>query len=56
MQIAAEQKNIELAAKKAERKEKELLETQVKPAEADKRCRNYGQKQKKLNLSRKQKL
>ena len=32
--IVAEQKNIELAAKKAERKEKELLETMVKPAEA----------------------
>lgn len=34
--IAAEQKNIELAEKKAERKEKELLETMVKPAEAEK--------------------
>lgn len=34
--IAAEQKNIELALKKAERKEKELLETMVKPAEAEK--------------------
>ena len=34
--IVAEQKNIELAAKKAERKEKELLETMVKPAEAQK--------------------
>lgn len=34
--IAAEQKNIELAIKRAERKEKELLETMVKPAEADK--------------------
>lgn len=34
--ISAEQKNTELAQKKAERKEKELLETQVKPAEAEK--------------------
>lgn len=34
--IVAEQKNIELASKKAERKEKELLETIVKPAEAHK--------------------
>lgn len=34
--IATEQKNIELAQKKAERKEKELLETMVKPAEAEK--------------------
>lgn len=34
--IVAEQKNIELALKKAERKEKELLETMVKPAEAKK--------------------
>lgn len=34
--IATEQKNIELAEKKAERKEKELLETMVKPAEAEK--------------------
>ena len=34
--IVAEQKNIELAQKKAERKEKELLETMVKPAEAQK--------------------
>ena len=37
--IAAEQKNIELAIKKAERKEKELLETMVKPAEAEKATR-----------------
>ena len=37
--IAAEQKNIELALKKAERKEKELLETMVKPAEAEKATR-----------------
>lgn len=34
--IAAEQKNIELAQKKAERKEQELIETMVKPAEAQK--------------------
>lgn len=34
--IVAEQKNIELAEKKAIRKEKELLETMVKPAEAHK--------------------
>ena len=34
--IVAEQKNIELAQKKAERKERELLETMVKPAEAQK--------------------
>lgn len=34
--IMAEQKNIELAEKKAQRKEKELLETMVKPAEANK--------------------
>ena len=34
--IAAEQKNIELAEKKAQRKEKELLETMLKPAEAHK--------------------
>lgn len=34
IEIAAEQKNIELAQKKAERKEAELLETVVKPAEA----------------------
>lgn len=36
IEIAAEQKNIELARKKAERKEAELLETVVKPAEAQK--------------------
>lgn len=36
IQIAAEQKNIELAKKKAERKEAELLETVVKPSEAEK--------------------
>ena len=34
--IVAEQKNIELAEKKAARKEKELLETIIKPAEAHK--------------------
>ncbi|MBU3804082.1 MAG: flotillin family protein [Candidatus Cellulosilyticum pullistercoris] len=34
--IVTEQKNIELAQKKAERKEKELLETMIKPAEAQK--------------------
>ena len=34
--IVAEQKNIELAEKKAQKKEKELLETMVKPAEAHK--------------------
>lgn len=34
--IATEQKNIELAEKKAEKKAKELLETMVKPAEAEK--------------------
>ena len=34
--IVAEQKNIELAQRKAERKEKELLETIIKPAEAQK--------------------
>lgn len=36
IEIAAEQKNIELARKKAERKEAELLETVVKPSEAEK--------------------
>lgn len=36
IQIAAEQKNIELAKRKAERKEAELLETVVKPSEAQK--------------------
>ena len=36
IQIAAEQKNIELARKRAERKEAELLETVIKPSEADK--------------------
>lgn len=36
IEIAAEQKNIELAIKKAERKEAELLETVIKPAEAQK--------------------
>lgn len=36
IEIAAEQKNIELAKKKAERKEAELLETIIKPAEAQK--------------------
>ena len=36
IQIAAEQKNIELAKRKAERKEAELLETMVKPSEAEK--------------------
>lgn len=35
IQIVAEQKNIELAKKKAERKEAELQEMVVKPAEAD---------------------
>lgn len=40
--IAVEQKNIELALKKAERKEKELLETMVKPAEADKATRTLN--------------
>ena len=34
--IAAEQKNIDLAKRKAERKEAELLETMVKPSEAEK--------------------
>ncbi|HIU32081.1 MAG TPA: SPFH domain-containing protein [Candidatus Caccousia avistercoris] len=37
IEIAAEQKNIELAKRKAERKEAELLETVVKPSEAQKR-------------------
>ncbi|MBC8570015.1 flotillin family protein [Zongyangia hominis] len=36
IQIVAEQKNIELAKRKAERKEAELLETVVKPSEAQK--------------------
>ena len=36
IQIAAEEKNIELAKKKAERKEAELLETVVKPSQAEK--------------------
>jgi len=36
VQIVAEQMNIELAKKRAERKEAELLETVVKPAEAEK--------------------
>ena len=36
IEIAAEQKNIELAKKKAERKEAELLETVIKPSEAEK--------------------
>lgn len=36
IQIAAEQKNIELAKRKAERKEAELLETVIKPGEAEK--------------------
>ena len=36
IQIVAEQKNIELAKKRAERKEAELLETVVKPSEAEK--------------------
>ena len=35
IQIAAEEKNIELAKKKAERKEAELLETVVKPSQAE---------------------
>ena len=39
IEIAAEQKNIELAEKKAQRKEKELLETAIKPAEAEKRVK-----------------
>ncbi|QUH26310.1 flotillin family protein [Serpentinicella alkaliphila] len=39
VQIVAEQKNIELAKKRAERKEAELLETVVKPAEAEKKRR-----------------
>ena len=38
IQIAAEEKNIELAKKKAERKEAELLETGVKPSQADRTC------------------
>lgn len=36
IQIAAEQKNIELAQRRAERKAAELLETVVKPSEAEK--------------------
>lgn len=36
IEIAAEQKNIELAKRKAERKEAELLETVIKPSEAEK--------------------
>lgn len=36
IEIAAEQKNIELAKKKAERKEAELMETVIKPSEAEK--------------------
>ncbi|KMT22925.1 flotillin family protein [Clostridium cylindrosporum] len=39
VQIAKEQRNIELAQKKAERKEAELLETVVKPAEAERKKR-----------------
>lgn len=39
VQIVAEQKKIELAQRKADRKEAELLETVVKPAEADRRRR-----------------
>ena len=37
IEIAAEQKNIELAKRKAERKEAELEETVIKPSEAEKR-------------------
>ena len=40
--IAAEQKNIELAQKRAERKERELLETVIKPAEADKQAQELA--------------
>lgn len=40
--IAAEQKNIELAQKRAERKERELLELVIKPAEADKRAQELA--------------
>ena len=36
IQIAAEQKNIDLAKRRAERKEAELLETVIKPSEASK--------------------
>lgn len=39
IQIAAEQKNIELAQKKVARKEAELLETVIKPSEAERRRR-----------------
>lgn len=37
IQIAAEQKNTELAQRKAERKEAELMETVIKPSEAEKK-------------------
>lgn len=40
--IAAEQKNIELAQKRANRKEQELMETVIKPAEADKRAQELA--------------
>ena len=40
--IAAEQKNIELAQKRAERKERELLETVIKPAEANKQAQELA--------------
>ncbi len=40
--IAAEQKNIELAQKRADRKERELLETVIKPAEANKQAQELA--------------
>lgn len=40
--ISAEQKNIELAQKRADRKEKELLEMVVKPAEANKQAQELA--------------
>jgi len=42
IEIAREMKNIELAERKAERKEKELMETQVKPAEAAKQVQELS--------------
>ncbi|MGB5824785.1 MAG: SPFH domain-containing protein [Proteocatella sp.] len=52
VEIAAEQKNIELAQKKALRKEQELLETSIKPAEAEKRVRELEAEADKVTVVR----
>ena len=53
IQIAAEQKNIELAKRKAERKEAELMETVIKPSEAEKQKAELAAEAQKIAMIKK---